>query len=186
MRSLSNQQSTDGPYALANCTFPFPAPRKDLREPCGRRERSAKLIFGVGLGITEFHLQPHLSTLHPIFIDFGISPTFKTRNHEASRVSVTARYSLSLVSDCPVISFISPLARPLFNMATDLCISVLKFSYATGQRSDNTIPWAKVAASDLFAIVKSAKDNDRELTMRVVQGNSVLVDLSRPIASAQY
>jgi hypothetical protein len=63
-------------------------------------------------------------------------------------------------------------------MATDLCISVLKFSYATGQRSDNTIPWAKVAAPDLFMIVKSAKNNDRVLTLRVVQGNSVLVKLS--------
>lgn len=60
-------------------------------------------------------------------------------------------------------------------MMTDLCLSILKYSYATGQSSDNTIPWTHLAASNLFLIVKADKENDADLTMRVVQGSSVLV-----------
>jgi hypothetical protein len=60
-------------------------------------------------------------------------------------------------------------------MVTDLCLSILKYSYATGQRSDNSIPWTHIVASDLFLIVKAGKENDADLTMRVVQGSSVLV-----------
>lgn len=60
-------------------------------------------------------------------------------------------------------------------MATDLCLPFLKFSCATGQRSDNTIPWTHIAASNLYVIVKAAKANDADLIMRVVQGSNVLV-----------
>ena len=64
-------------------------------------------------------------------------------------------------------------------MATDVCFPILKFSYATGVRSDNTIPWTHLTASNIFVIVKGAKTQveDGQLTMRIVQANTVLVSV---------
>ena len=63
----------------------------------------------------------------------------------------------------------------------DLCLSVLKLSYATGVREDNTIPWTHLTASDIFVVVKG-KDveiADQQLGLRIVQGTTVLVGLTR-------
>ena len=62
-------------------------------------------------------------------------------------------------------------------MATDVCLSVTKFSHATGQRADNTIPWTHITAEDIFVSVTGAAPNmpRGSLNMRVVQGMNVLV-----------
>ena len=62
-------------------------------------------------------------------------------------------------------------------MATDICLPILKFSYATGVRGDNTIPWTHLSATDVFVLVNGTNSNDpnSQLTMRVVQGNNALV-----------
>ncbi|KAK3714077.1 hypothetical protein LTR37_008106 [Vermiconidia calcicola] len=68
----------------------------------------------------------------------------------------------------------------------DLCLSVLKLSYATGVREDNTIPWTHLTASDIFVLVKG-KDvgiADQQLDLRIVQGTTVLVGLTRYIDKA--
>ena len=64
-------------------------------------------------------------------------------------------------------------------MAADICFTVLKYSHATGQNADNTIPWTHIAASNLFILVKGKNTDidNGELTMRVVQGGNVLVEL---------
>ena len=70
-------------------------------------------------------------------------------------------------------------------MATDICYPVLKFSHANGQRSDNTIPWMKLSASDILLLINGSKTSgdDRELTLRLVQGSTVLVDFSGSASS---
>ena len=72
-------------------------------------------------------------------------------------------------------------AAPL-NMATDICLPVLKFSHATGVRSDHTIPWTHISASNLFVIVKGSDTHVRDghLELRIVQGNQILVRI-RPL-----
>lgn len=91
---------------------------------------------------------------------------------------------------------------------TDICYPFLKFSYATGVRSDNTIPWTHLTADNIFVVVNgtehqeggSAKSltqssngtnaqnrtliRDDALTMRVFQGTTVLVNSPRiPLCS---
>ena len=70
-------------------------------------------------------------------------------------------------------------------MATDICFPVLKFSYATGVRSDNSIPWTHLTASNIFVIVKGTETNveDGKLSMRIVQANSVLVGIATKVSS---
>jgi len=72
---------------------------------------------------------------------------------------------------------------PLFNMATDLCLPLLKYSHAIGMSTDNTIPWIHLQASDLFVIVtgKNTHIVDGLLTLRVVEGNRVLVRLAKAL-----
>ncbi|KAK3707761.1 hypothetical protein LTR37_011938 [Vermiconidia calcicola] len=70
----------------------------------------------------------------------------------------------------------------------DLCLSVLKLSYATGVREDNTIPWTHLTASDIFVVVKG-KDveiADQQLGLRIVQGTTVLesLDVARYVDKA--
>ena len=65
-------------------------------------------------------------------------------------------------------------------MATDFCFPLLKYSHAVGMSPDNTIPWIHLQASDLFVIVTGKNTHlvDGLLTLRVVQGNRVLVSLT--------
>lgn len=68
-------------------------------------------------------------------------------------------------------------------MATDLCFPIIKYSHATGVRSDNTVPWTHLQAQNLFAIIKGVDTHypdgrlhpDGKLDMRIVQGTDVLV-----------
>ncbi|KAK4549389.1 hypothetical protein LTR36_006386 [Oleoguttula mirabilis] len=79
-------------------------------------------------------------------------------------------------------------------MATDLCFPILKYSHATGVRSDNTIPWTHLQAQTLFAIIKGTDTHhpdgrlhpDGKLDMRIVHGTSVLetVDVANFIEAA--
>ncbi|EMC99590.1 hypothetical protein BAUCODRAFT_144989 [Baudoinia panamericana UAMH 10762] len=73
-------------------------------------------------------------------------------------------------------------------MATDLCLPVLKYSHATGVRSDNTIAWTHLQAADLFTIVKgkSRAYADEDLNLRVIHGTAVLasVEISAYINAA--
>lgn len=72
-------------------------------------------------------------------------------------------------------------------MATDLCLSVIKYSHAVGVRSDVTIPWVHLQATNLFVIVKGTSvkspdgqlNPDARLDMRIVRGTEVLVRSSR-------
>lgn len=62
-------------------------------------------------------------------------------------------------------------------MTADICVAANKYSYATGVRPDNVIPWTHIVASDVFVILKGEDTHirDGQLYLRVVQGNSVLV-----------
>lgn len=62
-------------------------------------------------------------------------------------------------------------------MAANLCLQVLKFSYATGVSSDNTIPWKHILAPNMSIIVKGSDTGvaEEDLSMRIVQANEVLV-----------
>lgn len=62
-------------------------------------------------------------------------------------------------------------------MVTDMCVAVGKYSHAIGVKSDNTIPWTHVAATDLFLVLKGEDTHvqNGQLVMQVVQGNSALV-----------
>lgn len=72
-------------------------------------------------------------------------------------------------------------------MATDLCLSITKYSHATGVRADNTIPWTHLQAHDIFVIVKGVDTRcpdgrlnpDGKLDLRIVHGNKVLVSNMR-------
>ena len=55
----------------------------------------------------------------------------------------------------------------------ELCFPVLKFSHATGVRSDNTIPWTHLSASDLYVVVDGV--STRRLGFRIIQKTTVLV-----------
>ncbi|KAK5127694.1 hypothetical protein LTR08_004339 [Meristemomyces frigidus] len=76
-------------------------------------------------------------------------------------------------------------------MATDLCHPILKYSHATGVRSDSSIPWSHLQAEDLFIILKGIDTHypdgrlhlDGKLSMRIVDGTNALetVDLAHYI-----
>ena len=65
----------------------------------------------------------------------------------------------------------------------DVVRPLLKYSYATGTRADGTIPWTHIQGDEIFIIVGNhgTTQGSQGLTMRVVQGNDVLVSLSRQI-----
>ncbi|KAK3645772.1 hypothetical protein LTR56_008959 [Elasticomyces elasticus] len=74
-------------------------------------------------------------------------------------------------------------------MATDLCLPLLKYSFAVGAREDKTIPWNHIQADDIYVVVSGNKDAhnpDEKLDLRVVQGVRVLdsIDISQLIDQA--
>ncbi|KAF2858659.1 hypothetical protein K470DRAFT_272240 [Piedraia hortae CBS 480.64] len=79
--------------------------------------------------------------------------------------------------------------------ATDLCLPVLKYSYATGVRPDNTIPWTHLQASSLFAVVRGVETRsadgrlhpDGQLSLTLVQGTKVLesIDVAQYVDAAR-
>ena len=66
-------------------------------------------------------------------------------------------------------------------MATDMCVAVAKYSHATGVKTDNTIPWTHVVASNVFLVLKGEDTHiqNGQLVLQVVQGNAVLVRINR-------
>lgn len=68
-------------------------------------------------------------------------------------------------------------------MAADMCVAVVKYSYASGVRADNTIPWTHIIASDVYLLLKGEDTHiqNGKLSMHVVQRNSVLVGNPRQI-----
>ena len=63
-------------------------------------------------------------------------------------------------------------------MATNLCLPLTKYSHATGVQSDNSVSWTHLIASDIVVIVKGTNTHvvDGELELRIIRGNSILVD----------
>jgi len=66
-------------------------------------------------------------------------------------------------------------------MAADMCVAVAKYSHATGVKTDNTIPWTHVVASNVFLVLKGEDTHiqNGQLVLQVVQGNAVLVRINR-------
>jgi hypothetical protein len=62
-------------------------------------------------------------------------------------------------------------------MAADICVAVAKYSHATGVKSDNTIPWTHIVASNVFLVLKGEHTHiqNGQLILQVVQGNTALV-----------
>jgi hypothetical protein len=62
-------------------------------------------------------------------------------------------------------------------MAANMCVAVGRYSHAIGVKSDNTIPWIHIAASDVFLVLKGEDTHiqNGQLILQVVQGNSALV-----------
>ena len=69
----------------------------------------------------------------------------------------------------------------LVNMAADMCVAVVKYSHATGVKSDNTIPWTHIVATNLFLVLKGEETHiqNGQLVLQVIQGNSALVRASK-------
>jgi len=70
-------------------------------------------------------------------------------------------------------------------MGSDVCVSVAKYSHATGITAENSIPWTHLAANDLFLLL-NGKDHDAEdgeLTLRVMHGTATLVGATRERAT---
>jgi len=62
-------------------------------------------------------------------------------------------------------------------MGADICFSLRKYSHASGTRTDGSIPWTHISSNNLFIIVKGTDRSiaNEQLTLRIVQGNDVLV-----------
>lgn len=62
-----------------------------------------------------------------------------------------------------------------------MCVAVVKYSHATGVKSDNTITWTHIVATNLFLVLKGEETHiqNGQLVLQVIQGNSALVRASK-------
>lgn len=67
----------------------------------------------------------------------------------------------------------------LRTMSAEISVNVAKYSYATGVRPDNTIPWTHVVASNVYLVLKGENTGfqNGDVYLQVIQANTALVRL---------